>query len=64
MKPLLNPPLNQKGQAMIEALIAGSLSLLSLYYIFDCGIKIINSTLQDEKIEAQYICQMINKNDC
>ncbi|MEK6627064.1 MAG: hypothetical protein AABY53_00420 [Bdellovibrionota bacterium] len=56
--------MNQKGQAMIEALIVGALGLLSLYFIADCGIRIIKQTLQDEIAEENYICQMTAQKSC
>ena len=40
---------------MVEALISGALCILSLYYAFICGIKIIQTTLQEEKLEEQFI---------
>lgn len=49
--------MNRKGQAMIEALISGVICILGLCFVFICGIKIIQSTIRDEKIEEQYIRQ-------
>lgn len=56
--------MNQKGQAMIEALLVGALGLLGLYCIFDCGTRIVNQTLQDEAVEENYICQMTTQTNC
>jgi|GEM_PF-6215462 len=57
--------MNQKGQAMIEAIIAGGLSLFSLYFIFTSGLKIINSSLQAEILEEQHLCKLsVSKNNC
>lgn len=56
--------LDQRGQAMIEALVAGSLGLIGLYFVFIIGIKILNSALEAEKTEESYICILSNKNGC
>lgn len=47
--------MNRKGQALIEALIAGTLCLVSLYYVLIYGIKIIQKAIQEEKLEEHYI---------
>lgn len=47
--------MNRKGQALIEALVAGTLCLISLYYVLIYGIKIIQSAIREEKLEEQYI---------
>lgn len=47
--------MNRNGQAMIEALIAGTLCLLSLYFVFTFGVKIIQTSIQEEKLEEHYI---------
>lgn len=47
--------MNRKGQAMIEAIIAGLLCFLSLWYILILGLKIIRTTLQAEENEERTI---------
>lgn len=56
--------MNQKGQALIEALIAGVLCLLSLYLVFIFAVKIIRLVVHEEQLEEQYLCQMIGQNNC
>lgn len=43
--------MNRRGQAMIEALIAGLLCFLSLWYILIVGLKIIRTNQQAEANE-------------
>lgn len=40
---------------MVEALIVGALCLLGMSYVFICGIKIIKSTIEEEKLEEQFL---------
>ncbi len=47
--------MNRRGQAMIEALIAGLLCFLSLWYILILGLKIIRSTQQADTNEEHAI---------
>lgn len=47
--------MSRSGQAMIEALIAGLLCFLSLWYILILGLKIIQSTHQAEINEEHAI---------
>lgn len=56
--------MNEKGQALVEALIIGSFSLISLILIFTSGQKIIQTSLENEKNEETYICQNLIKSAC
>lgn len=47
--------MNRRGQAMIEALIAGLLCFLSLWYILILGLKIIHTNQQAETNEEHAI---------
>lgn len=47
--------MNRSGQAMIEALIAGLICFLSLWYILILGFKIISTNQQAEVNEENTI---------
>lgn len=47
--------MNRSGQAMIEALIAGLLCFLSLWYLLILGLKIVQSTHQADIDEEHAI---------
>ena len=51
--------MNRKGQAMLEALMVGLLCFTGLYFILIAGLKIIRTTLINEKIEEQTIATQI-----
>lgn len=54
----------QSGQVMIEVLIVGIFSFVGLYLLLLIGFNIINTTLDNESTEHQYVCEELTNIQC